>query len=246
MKIIRVYINKKITNGFIELDQSQTHYIKNVMRLNIGDNFNIFNENDGEWIVELLELNKKISKVKTLKEIGFKDKPSDIWILFAPVKKLRVDFIAQKITELGARVIWPVITERTQYKSIKESKILSNAIEAAEQCGLTFIPKVNKIENLEYILDNWDHFDSERTLIFCDEKCVNNPKKQLESIKKINKSNKWAILIGPEGGFSDKEREKINRVKNLSIISLGPRILRSDTAVVSSLSLFHSTIGDWV
>ena len=246
MKIIRVYINKKIANGFIELDQSQTHYVKNVMRLNIGDNFNIFNVNDGEWIVELLELNKKISKVKTLKEIGFKDKPSDIWILFAPVKKLRVDFIAQKITELGARVIWPVITERTQYKSIKESKILSNAIEAAEQCGLTFIPKVNKIENLEYILDNWDHFDSERTLIFCDEKCVNNPKKQLESIKKINKSNKWAILIGPEGGFSDKEREKINSIKNLSIISLGPRILRSDTAIVSSLSLFHSTIGDWV
>ena len=133
MKIIRVYINKKITNGFIELDQSQTHYIKNVMRSSIGDNFNIFNENDGEWIVELLESNKKISKVKTIKKIGFKDKPSDIWVLFAPVKKLRVDFIAQKITELGARLIWPVITDRTQYQSIKTSKILSNAIEAAEQ-----------------------------------------------------------------------------------------------------------------
>ena len=100
--------------------------------------------------------------------------------------------------------------------------------------------------NLEYIIDNWDHIDSERTLIFCDEKCENNPKKQLESIKSINKSNKWAILIGPEGGFSDKEREKINSIKNLSIISLGPRILRSDTAIVSSLTLFHSTMGDWV
>ena len=87
MKNIRVYINKKITNGFIELDQSQTHYIKNVMRSNIGDNFNIFNENDGEWVVELLESNKKISKVKTIKKIGFMHKPSDIWVLFAPVKK---------------------------------------------------------------------------------------------------------------------------------------------------------------
>ena len=124
MKIIRVYLNKKITNNILDLDQSQNHYIKNVMRLNIGDNFNIFNENDGEWFVELFELNKKKSKVKILKEIGIKDRPSDIWMLFAPVKKLRIDFIAQKITELGARVIWPVLTERTQYKSIKESKIL--------------------------------------------------------------------------------------------------------------------------
>ena len=140
MKNIRVYINKKIKIGFLDLDESQTHYIKNVMRLKIGENFNIFNEHDGEWSVELSEFNKKISKVKILEEIGIKDEPSDVWMLFAPVKKLRVDFIAQKVTELGAKLIWPVITERTQYKNIKKSKILSNTIEAAEQCGLTFIP----------------------------------------------------------------------------------------------------------
>ncbi len=246
MSLIRVYINKKIKKGFLDLDNPQTHYLTNVMRLKNGDSFNIFNENDGEWEASVSSAKKNSFTVKVQNFIGIQTKPADIWMLFAPVKKLRIDFIAQKITELGARVIWPVLTERTQYKSIKESKILANAIEAAEQCGLTFIPKVNKIENLEYIIDNWNHIDSERTLIFCDEKCENNPKKQLESLKKINKSNKWAILIGPEGGFSDKEREKINSVKNLSIISLGPRILRSDTAIVSSLSLFHSTLGDWV
>ena len=162
------------------------------------------------------------------------------------MKKLRVDFIAQKVTELGAKLIWPVITERTQYKNIKQSKILSNTIEAAEQCGLTFIPKVNEVENLRDIIDNWNKANSDRTLIFCDEESCNNPKKQFEALKKTNKSNKWAILVGPEGGFSDEERKKINEVNNLSIISLGPRILRSDTAIVSSLSLFHSTIGDWV
>ena len=122
MKNIRVYINKKIKIGFLELGESKTHYIKNVMRLKIGENFNIFNEHDGEWSVELSEFNKKISKVKILEEIGIKDEPSYVWILFAPVKKLRVDFIAQKITELGAKLIWPVITERTQYKNIKQSK----------------------------------------------------------------------------------------------------------------------------
>ena len=246
MKNIRVYINKKITNGFIELDQSQTHYIKNVMRSSIGDNFNIFNENDGEWIVELLESNKKISKVKTIKKIGFKDKPSDIWVLFAPVKKLRVDFIAQKITELGARLIWPVITDRTQYQSIKTSKILSNAIEAAEQCGLTFIPKVNELEKLNSILNHWDEIAPGRTLIFCDEKSANNPKKILEQLKLDKKDDKWALLIGPEGGFSDLERDRIYKITNLKGISLGPRILRSDTAIVSALTLFHSVIGDWV
>tara|TARA_Y100000591_G_C21840781_1_gene705489 strand:+ start:931 stop:1671 length:741 start_codon:yes stop_codon:yes gene_type:complete len=246
MKNTRVYINKKISNGFVELDEPQTHYIKNVMRLKIGEKFNIFNENQGEWLVELSEFNKKISIVKILKELGLKDLPSDVWILFAPVKKLRVDFIAQKVTELGARLIWPVNTERTQYKTIKKSKILSNAIEAAEQCGLTFIPKVNDLENLEDIIDSWDKINPDRTLIFCDENSYNNPKKQLEDLKKTSKSNRWAILIGPEGGFSDKERQKINKVKNLNVISLGPRILRSDTAIVSSLSLFHSILGDWV
>ena len=160
--------------------------------------------------------------------------------------RLRVDFIAQKVTELGAKLIWPVITERTQYKNIKQSKILSNTIEAAEQCGLTFIPKVNEAENLREIIDNWNKVNSDRTLIFCDEDSCNNPKKQFEALKKTNTSNKWAILVGPEGGFSDEERKKINEVNNLSVISLGPRILRSDTAIVSSLSLFHSTIGDWV
>ena len=122
MKIIRVYINKKITNGFIELDQSQTHYVKNVMRLNIGDNFNIFNENDGEWIVELLELNKKISKVKTLKEIGFKDKPSDIWILFAPVKKLESILLLKKITELGAESFGQLLQKELNTNLLRNSK----------------------------------------------------------------------------------------------------------------------------
>ena len=115
-------VEESFKNGFLELDESQTHYIRNVMRLKIGENFNIFNEHDGEWSVELSEFNKKISKVKILEEIGIKDEPSDVWMLFAPVKKLRVDFIAQKVTELGAKLIWPVITERTQYKNIKKSK----------------------------------------------------------------------------------------------------------------------------
>ena len=143
-------------------------------------------------------------------------------------------------------MIWPVITERTQNKSIKESRILSNAIEAAEQCGSTFVPKVNKIEKLDNIIEKWNEIAPNRTLIFCDELSKVKPLKKLNEIKKINKNEKWALLIGPEGGFSDEERKKINKISDLCVISLGQRVLRSDTAIVSALSIFHSILGDWV
>ncbi|MEC7831221.1 MAG: 16S rRNA (uracil(1498)-N(3))-methyltransferase [Pseudomonadota bacterium] len=246
MSNIRIYIDKEITEGFVTLDKDQSHYIKNVMRLKAGDMFNIFNENDGEWRVRLEEIKKNESVVNAEECLGIKPEPADVWVLFAPVKKLRTDYISQKITELGAQLIWPIITERTQFKKIKSSKILSNAIEAAEQCGMTFIPKVNKSKNLDYILDNWKNIADDRFLIFCDEDFSGDPVKLLKGAKKKNKENKWAILIGPEGGFSETERNKIMKLEKSFNISLGPRILRSDTAIVSALTIFHSTLGDWV
>ena len=243
MSNIRIYINKEITKGFVVLDKAQSHYIKNVMRVKVGDMFNIFNENDGEWRVKLKEIKKNKLIVNVEEYIGIKPEPADVWVLFAPVKKLRTDYISQKITELGAQLIWPIITERTQFKSIKSSKILSNAIEAAEQCGLTSIPKVKKSKDLNYLLDNWKTIAEDRLLIFCDENISGNPKTLLKSAKK---KNKWAILIGPEGGFSQNERNKIIKLKDSINISLGPRILRSDTAIVSALTIFHSILGDWV
>ena len=243
---IRVYVKEKLSTDFIYLDNKISHYLKNVMRLKTGDKLNIFNETDGEWTVLIEDLNKKKSKVKIEKKIGFKKEPCDIWIFFAPVKNARIDFISQKITELGSQLIWPVITERTQNKSIKESRILSNAIEAAEQCGSTFVPKVNKIEKLDKIIQKWDEIGRNRTLIFCDELSKVKPFEKLSELKKTNRNDKWALLIGPEGGFSDVEREKINKISNLCVISLGPRVLRSDTAIISALSIFHSILGDWV
>lgn len=243
MSNIRIYINKEITKGFVVLDKAQSHYIKNVMRVKVGDMFNIFNENDGEWRVKLKEIKKNKLIVNVEEYIGIKPEPADVWVLFAPVKKLRTDYISQKITELGAQLIWPIITERTQFKSIKSSRILSNAIEAAEQCGLTSIPKVKKSKDLNYLLDNWKTIAEDRLLIFCDENISGNPKTLLKSAKK---KNKWAILIGPEGGFSQNERNKIIKLKDSINISLGPRILRSDTAIVSALTIFHSILGDWV
>ena len=165
MSNIRIYINKEITKGFVVLDKAQSHYIKNVMRVKVGDMFNIFNENDGEWRVKLKEIKKSKLIVNVEEYIGIKPEPADVWVLFAPVKKLRTDYISQKITELGAQLIWPIITERTQFKSIKSSKILSNAIEAAEQCGLTSIPKVKKSKDLNYLLDNWKTIAEDRLLI---------------------------------------------------------------------------------
>ncbi|MEC9392075.1 MAG: RsmE family RNA methyltransferase, partial [Pseudomonadota bacterium] len=126
MSLIRVYINKKIKKGFLDLDNPQTHYLNNVMRLKTGDSLNIFNENDGEWEANVSSAKKNSFTIKIQNYIGIQPKPADIWVLFAPVKSLRVDFISQKITELGASLIWPILTERTQVRKIKSSKIISN------------------------------------------------------------------------------------------------------------------------
>ena len=245
MSLIRVYINKKIKKGFLDLDNPQTHYLNNVMRLKTGDSLNIFNENDGEWEANVSSVKKNSFTIKIQNYIGIQPKPADIWVLFAPVKSLRVDFISQKITELGASLIWPILTERTQVRKIKSSKIISNAIEAAEQCGSTHIPIVNEAETLDYIIENWSCLSKDRILIFCDENSTIKFSEALDKLKESNKNDKWAILVGPEGGFSNSERDKILNLENSVSLTLGKRILRSDTAIVSALSVFHSLLGDW-
>ena len=245
MSLVRVYINKKIKKGFLDLDKSQTHYLSNVMRLRSEDSLNIFNENDGEWEASVSKVKKDSFTIKVKNFIGSQPEPADIWVLFAPVKSLRVDFISQKITELGARLIWPILTERTQIRKIKSSRIIANAIEAAEQCGSTHIPMVNEVEKLEHVIENWLDLSEDRILIFCDENSTIKFSEALDKIKESNKNDKWAILVGPEGGFSNSEREKILNLKNSVSLTLGKRILRSDTAIVSALSVFHSFLGDW-
>ena len=163
--------------------------------------------------------------------------PPDVWLIFAPIKKTRTDFIVEKATELGAARILPLKTAFTNSDRIRRDRLQDHAIEAAEQCGGTFVPEVTDLNHMEKFLSNWP---KDRFLLFCDEGKVGE-KVEIEDLPK----GKWAILLGPEGGFSYKERKHIQAMPNSFSLSLGPRILRADTAVVAVLTLWQNTLGDW-
>ena len=163
--------------------------------------------------------------------------PPDLWLYFSPLKKTRTDFIIEKATELGVRKIIPIQTERTNADRIRIDRLNAHAREAAEQCGGTYIPKILELQKLNEALKN---FPSDRKLLFCDEE-LKQPKVKFNSLKK----GKWSILVGPEGGFSDIERNHLLALEFTHRISLGPRILRADTAAVTAISLWQNYLGDW-
>jgi len=241
---LRIYLKERLKSGPLSLNKKQSHYLKNVMRLSINDKISVFNEVDGEWIASVNGLKKNECSILIESFIKKSDEFYDVWLLFAPIKQVRLDYLSQKSCEMGVKKLFPIFTEYTQAKRINAEKINLNLIEAAEQCNFNSIPTLNKAENFNYILDNWDTFFEGRSVIFCDEKSKLDPLSTLTNVKH-QKNDKWAILVGPEGGFSDAERCAINKKNNSISISLGPRIMRSDTAVVAILAIFHMTIGDW-
>jgi 16S rRNA (uracil1498-N3)-methyltransferase len=163
--------------------------------------------------------------------------PPDLWLYFSPLKKVRTDFIVEKATELGVRKIIPVRTEHTNSDRISIDRLRAHAREAAEQCGGTYVPKIVELQKLNDVLNN---FPTDRKILFCDEEL-----KQSEVKLKNLEKGKWAILVGPEGGFSEIERNHLRGLKFTQSISLGPRILRADTAVVTAISLWQNYLGDW-
>ena len=164
--------------------------------------------------------------------------PPDLWLMFAPIKKARTDFIVEKAAELGARRICPVQTDHTQSDRIRQDRLQAHAVEAAEQCGGTYVPEVTALARLSAVLDDWP---SDRPLLFCDEALAGTAPTDLKTLPR----GPWAILIGPEGGFSASERDRLNAMEMAHAIALGPRVLRADTAAVAALTLWQSALGDW-
>lgn len=239
-KLQRLFIDAALGEGqSIGLDKAQANYIANVLRMKSGDTLLVFNGRDGEWqaVVEIE------SKRSVALKVEFQTRPqpiaSDLVFCFAPLKIGRLDYMVQKAVEMGVGTIQPVITQFTQNHRIRLDKLEANAIEAAEQCGVLSIPQCREPIKLDSLLVDWD---PERTLIFCDEDAeTNNPVSKLEAIK----SKPLAVLIGPEGGFSDAERTQLHALDFVVSIPLGPRILRADTAAVAALAVVQAIAGDW-
>jgi len=245
----RLYVENDLKAGQeIFLVGNQGHYLVNVMRVTAGDYILLFNGREGEWLAEITKVGKGKAAV-TIREIVMAQKPeADLWYLFAPLKKARLDYMVQKATELGVSLIRPVLTARTNLDRLKEDKIRANAIEAAEQCERFTVPAVEPMIKLKQLLDDWP---GDRLMMFCDEEGADdqNTFPVGRAIEEVNawqdRPKKWAILIGPEGGFSPEERALIRAQPWVVPVTLGPRILRADTAAVAAITLWQAFAGDW-
>ena len=219
------------------LDAAQAHYLSGVMRQVAGAEIEVFNGRDGGWTARIESAGKRGGAVALVARTAAQRDPPDLWLLFAPIRKARTDFIVEKATELGAARIQPVQTDHTNAERIRQDRLQAHAIEAAEQCGGTFVPPVADLVPLARLLDGWD---AARRILWADEALAG----QSDPLADLPRG-RWAILIGPEGGFSEAERRRLAGMDCVTRIGLGPRILRADTAAVAALTLWQAALGDW-
>jgi len=229
----RIFINRTISsNLIIYVKDKQHHYLKNVMRIKVNDKINIFDGISGEWTSSIIAINRENTALRVTKNIKKMQSSPDLWLIFAPIKQNRMNIAIQKATELGVSKIIPCFTEYTNIKNINLKKLHQNAIEASEQSQRLDIPSIEKEVGLKILLDSWP---KDRKLIFCDETNTDN-KSIIDTILPLkNSTNKWSVIIGPEGGFSHTEQDLILKNNGSIPVSLGNTILRSDTAITVAL-----------
>ncbi|HEY6733556.1 MAG TPA: 16S rRNA (uracil(1498)-N(3))-methyltransferase [Roseiarcus sp.] len=237
----RLYVSQDLAEGAeVKLDPQQTNYLVNVLRLGAGAPVLLFNGRDGEFSASLSTSSRKAASLAVGPLTRAQEAPPDVDYLFAPLKHARLDYIAQKAVEMGARRLQPVITRHTQVARVNVDRLRANAIEACEQCGVIWVPEVAPVESLTDALGNWP---PERLLVFCDEEA--EQASPLDALSMTRADGGVGLLIGPEGGFGDDERAAILSAPRVLRLSLGPRILRADTAAVAALALIQATLGDW-
>ncbi|WP_370231097.1 16S rRNA (uracil(1498)-N(3))-methyltransferase [Cognatishimia sp.] len=239
---VRLYVDHPLGAGqSVPLDRDQAHYLFGVMRLTVGSSVLLFNGRDGEWRADVASAGKRAGELVCSEMTKPLHMPPDLWLVFAPIKKARTDFIVEKAAEMGAARIVPMQTEFTNSERVRQDRLQAHAVEAAEQCGGTFVPEVSDLQKFDRLLADWP---ADRRIMFCDEAEVGQATLDLAS-EGADSAGPWAIFIGPEGGFSDTERARLTSMKGTTTVSLGPRILRADTAAVAAMTLWQKTLGDW-
>ena len=236
----RLFIEKQISqNLMIYIKEKQHHFLKNVLRVKLNDVINVFDGITGEWRSQVISISKDKTALKIEKKIRELETQPDIWLIFAPIKLFRLNIIIQKAVELGVSKFVPCKTEFSNFDKLNYTNLELNAIEAAQQCERIDIPKIEKIINLDAIIKE---LPNDRAIVFCDESDTNLPSIYEEVRLNLNNYSKWSVIIGPEGGFSNEERDLIKKQKNVLRVTLGSRILRSDTAAISSLFCIQSLV----
>ncbi len=224
--------------GELTLTQAQSHYLLNVLRLSKGSRLLVFDGASGEWRAEIASA-KKLCALRLIEKVREQTAAQDIHYAFAPLKQGRLDYMVQKAVEMGASSLQPVITSHTAVSRVNVERMRANAIEAAEQCGVLSIPGIEAPVKLAALLKACE---TGRTIVFCDERAgTSSPIEALEKLR----GRRITALVGPEGGFSESEREGLLSRSFVCPISLGPRIMRADTAAVAVLALLNAVAGDW-
>ena len=244
MRKPRVFVETALDNSKnIFLSDTQTHYLQNVLRLSRGDSILLFNGIDGEWCGSINTLSKKRCTISLCKKVREQKSNLDLWLLFAPLKGTNLDLLGRKATELGVGGLGPVFTKHTNVKRVNLKRLHSNAIEAAQQCERLTVPKVFEPTKLTDLIKNWE---DDRLLIFCDETGAGVP--IIDSLNKhctTGKFASYAILTGPEGGFTKFELDLIRGNHNTDAVDLGPLTLRAETAALAAISCWQAVLGNW-
>jgi 16S rRNA (uracil1498-N3)-methyltransferase len=238
---LRLFVSDALGAGARVIPHTgQTHYLLHVMRAREGDFVRVFNGRDGEWRAVVSDVTKRGCILVCDNALRAQDRVPDLWLAFAPIKKTPADYVAQKATELGVSVMQPVMTRRTVASRVNLERLAANAAEAAEQSERLSVPEMRAPVSLNALLGSWPN---DRVLVFCDEGGEAEP--IAAALEKKRGAQSWAVLTGPEGGFDPDERTLIRAASFVLPVTLGPRIMRADTAALAALAVWQAVIGDW-
>jgi 16S rRNA (uracil1498-N3)-methyltransferase len=237
--VVRLFISSPLATGVaVELAQEQAHYLKNVMRLGEGDAVALFNGSGGEFRARIESFGKRAARLVVEEQLRAQSAEPDLWLVFSPIKRARIDYLVEKATELGASALVPVITRHTHVERLNLDRLRAHAIEAAEQSERLTVPRIEEPCALDDVLADWD---ASRRIMLCDESRTAPP---AAAALARESAKAWAVLIGPEGGFAETELDALRKLPFVSAVSLGPRILRADTAALAGLAVLQALRGE--
>lgn len=240
--VTRLYVEAALGAGAaVALDEARAHFLRNVLRLGPGDTVALFNGRDGEWSAEVASLGKRKAELRVRAQRRAQEPDADLWLLFAPVKRQRIDLLAEKASELGAAALWPILTERTVVARVNCERLAANAIEAAEQTERLSVPRVIGPVTLRELANRWD---AKRRLLLCAEAGAARPIAEVLGELAREAPAPCAVMIGPEGGFAPAELDLLGKLPFVTAVGLGPRILRADTAAMAALACWQAIVGD--
>ena len=238
---LRLHVDAPLQAGSrVEPGEAQRHYLLHVMRAREGESVLLFNGDDGEWLAEIAQVTRRDCALICQRQTRLQDKAPDLWLAFAPVKKTPAEYLTQKATELGVSLLMPVITEHTVARRVNLDRLRANAIEAAEQSERLTVPEIRQPQSLTACLQAWP---AGRGLLFCDEGGDADP--ITDALARAGRRDGWGVLTGPEGGFAPEERRLIRQHGAVLPVTLGPRIMRADTAALAALAIWQAQLGDW-